>query len=275
MITTWDTKKILEYCPQQSTEDAKIYFKAIQSKIDRIDFSKRQIEKYFYLTLSTLTDRNDRENFLELKLNIVIYLESIADNLHSLPDVLANIITFLILPPDSEPKGTKITIKKIIQILSKLQNDKSVESWRKTYYKSIVDAINNLLYSDEYQYINAFVNTIKHPHLIDTEYLIQNNAGSYNSDWRFLEFERNGRQYSSISINKLINDYQNKIVSLFYKVGEEINNYCRAFYIGKYSNKNNNSTRVEDVSSIWDLGKNPVECDVIDGAVNHDKYLLS
>jgi hypothetical protein len=25
--------------------------------------------------------------------------------------------------------------------------------------------------------------------------------------------------------------------------------------------------------SIWDLGKNPVECDVTDGAINHDHYL--
>ena len=25
--------------------------------------------------------------------------------------------------------------------------------------------------------------------------------------------------------------------------------------------------------SIWDLGKNPVECDVTDGAINHDYYL--
>jgi virulence-associated protein VagC len=25
--------------------------------------------------------------------------------------------------------------------------------------------------------------------------------------------------------------------------------------------------------SIWDLGKNPVKCDVTDGAINHDHYL--
>ena len=25
--------------------------------------------------------------------------------------------------------------------------------------------------------------------------------------------------------------------------------------------------------SIWDLGSNPVECNVTDGALNHDKYL--
>ncbi|MGI0481903.1 AbrB/MazE/SpoVT family DNA-binding domain-containing protein [Geminocystis sp. CENA526] len=27
--------------------------------------------------------------------------------------------------------------------------------------------------------------------------------------------------------------------------------------------------------SIWDLGKNPVKCDVTDGAINHDKYLYN
>jgi virulence-associated protein VagC len=34
-------------------------------------------------------------------------------------------------------------------------------------------------------------------------------------------------------------------------------------------------TRIKKTYSIWDLGKNPVECNVNDGAVNHDKYLYS
>ncbi|BBD55144.1 hypothetical protein NIES204_24450 [Planktothrix agardhii NIES-204] len=32
-------------------------------------------------------------------------------------------------------------------------------------------------------------------------------------------------------------------------------------------------TSIKKESSIWDLGSNPVECDVKDGAVNHDHYL--
>ena len=32
---------------------------------------------------------------------------------------------------------------------------------------------------------------------------------------------------------------------------------------------------IKQTSSIWDLGKNPVECDVKDGAVNHDRYLYN
>lgn len=32
-------------------------------------------------------------------------------------------------------------------------------------------------------------------------------------------------------------------------------------------------TTTEKTPSIWDLGTNPVECDVKDGAINHDAYL--
>jgi len=32
---------------------------------------------------------------------------------------------------------------------------------------------------------------------------------------------------------------------------------------------------IKKTSSIWDLGSNPVECDVKDGAINHDYYLYS
>ncbi|ELR97287.1 hypothetical protein [Gloeocapsa sp. PCC 73106] len=32
-------------------------------------------------------------------------------------------------------------------------------------------------------------------------------------------------------------------------------------------------TSIKKKSSIWDLGRNPVECDLKDGAINHDFYL--
>ncbi|MGM3304994.1 hypothetical protein ACSQ6I_03240 [Anabaena sp. WFMT] len=32
-------------------------------------------------------------------------------------------------------------------------------------------------------------------------------------------------------------------------------------------------TSIQQTSSIWNLGSNPVECDVKDGATNHDHYL--
>lgn len=34
-------------------------------------------------------------------------------------------------------------------------------------------------------------------------------------------------------------------------------------------------TGIKKTSSIWDLGSNPVDCDVKDAAVNHDNYLYN
>lgn len=34
-------------------------------------------------------------------------------------------------------------------------------------------------------------------------------------------------------------------------------------------------TSIEKTFSIWDLGKEPVECDVKDSAINHDRYLYN
>ncbi|MEH2427079.1 MAG: hypothetical protein V7K26_06195 [Nostoc sp.] len=34
-------------------------------------------------------------------------------------------------------------------------------------------------------------------------------------------------------------------------------------------------TSIKQTPSIWDLGSNPVECDVTDGAINHDRYLYN
>jgi hypothetical protein len=34
-------------------------------------------------------------------------------------------------------------------------------------------------------------------------------------------------------------------------------------------------TSIKQIPSIWDLGSNPVECDVTDGAINHDRYLYN
>lgn len=40
-----------------------------------------------------------------------------------------------------------------------------------------------------------------------------------------------------------------------------------------FKNRKNYYYEYQKESSIWDLGSNPVECDLKDGAVNHDHYL--
>ncbi len=229
--TTWDTSELLTYCSKQYTDDAAIYFKALQQKIKRIHFSKKEIEKSpkFPFPDFDINNKSDKHKFLKPGLLILTHTESIAHNLHSLPDVLAHIINVIILDPlGSRLESRQINIKKIIDINNRLQNNSSLESWRKQYYNDIVDAINNLLNCCEYKYIDAFVNTIKHRHLIDSKWTFKKSPENIISDWQFIEFERDGICYLPTTITKLINDDQEKIINIFCEVGEKINNYCRA-----------------------------------------------
>jgi hypothetical protein len=224
----WNTEDLLCYCPKQVTEEASIYFKAAKNKIERIKFAADKIHKQ--------PDLKSSDEFRELQLETEIYLESIAQNLHSLPDVLSHIITVLILRPLSEllgqeklePKGTKINIKNVLLLL---RDNNSVETWKKESCKEIVDSIDELLGCNEYLYINAFVNTIKHRHLIDTEHRVRIDKNGKDDSWHIDEFERDGSVFASISHVKLTQDYQENIISLFCQIGEKINNYCRASFL--------------------------------------------
>ncbi len=160
--TTWDTSELLTYCSKQYTDDAAIYFKALQQKIKRIHFSKKEIEKSpkFPFPDFDINNKSDKHKFLKPGLLILTHTESIAHNLHSLPDVLAHIINVIILDPlGSRLESRQINIKKIIDINNRLQNNSSLESWRKQYYNDIVDAINNLLNCCEYIAIARAIRT--------------------------------------------------------------------------------------------------------------------
>lgn len=226
----WNTGELLDYCPKQITDEASIYFKAAKNKIDRIKFAADKIHKQ--------PDLMSSDEFRKLQLETEIYLESIAQNLHSFPDVLSHIITVLILRPLSEllgqeklePKGTKINIKAVNSVLLSLQNNNSVETWKKESCKEIVDSIDELLGCNEYFYISAFVNTIKHRHLIDTEHRVRIDKNGKDDSWHIDGFKRDASVFPSISHVKLTQDYQENIISLFCQVGEKINNYCRASF---------------------------------------------
>ncbi|MEC4879862.1 MAG: hypothetical protein SAL70_00730 [Scytonema sp. PMC 1070.18] len=47
------------------------------------------------------------------------------------------------------------------------------------------------------------------------------------------------------------------------------------FEIFQENEKNIIIISIKQTYSIWDLGSNPVECDVKDGAINHDHYLYN
>lgn len=231
----WNPKDLLEYCPKKVTDEAEIYVKAVRNKIDRILFIVEILQEQ-------KIPQGDKIEGRKIQLQTENNLESLAHNLHSLPDVLAHIVSVIIIRPlaDSlgepklEPKGRKVNIQEIVSILTKIQTNASVEDFKKRYCLCLSNTITSLLTSNEYVYIDAFVNTIKHRHLINTEYKLHiENSRITDEGWSFLEFERDGTNYPKVHTNNLIDEHTKKIIKFIDQIGQDINNYCRAVYITK------------------------------------------
>ncbi|BAY66902.1 hypothetical protein NIES22_70460 (plasmid) [Calothrix brevissima NIES-22] len=251
----WNTQELLQYCPEQVTNKAKIYFKAVQDKIARILYAVERINNY----QSSLPSLISFPDFRKKQLEIVMDLETIAYNLHSLPDVLANIITILIINPliftDTSlcfKRDKDINIYSVKDKINVIQTAEYINIQQKQHLENLVAAIEKLIKSSEYEYISALVNTIKHRNLIDTEYIEKISISKFiylnsstpsqnmddanlNTNWTLIEFEKDNNNYPAITIEQLITKYRENIINLFFLVGQEINNYCLATRISNSS----------------------------------------
>ncbi|MGL4499408.1 MAG: hypothetical protein ACRCU2_10150 [Planktothrix sp.] len=247
---SWKLEELRECCSEEDIRKAEIHFKAVRDKLGRILYAVERLKE------DPIQPSIDREGFINKQLETLIYLETVAYNLHSLPDVLSHIIFILIINPLTF-KDSSLDIRKerninIFTAKAKLEvieeeGYANTNTPQKQHIKSLIGAINNLLNSNEYKYIDALVNTIKHRNLIDTEYTLgiksskylyldENTANKidvqkFNEQWKLIEFTRNGIKYSSINCDKLVNEYREIIINLFLLTGKKINKYCRVTYL--------------------------------------------
>lgn len=228
---TWNSKELLKFCPKNITDRGKIYVEGIGRKIERILFLVEKLNDY-----KNIIPIQSQEQFLSVQLETEIYLESIAYNLHSLSDVMAQIIyVFIIEQQGLELNARDITLHKIKDKLNCLISNGSVEDYIKIYLQEMSNSIHLFYNSSEYKYINALVNTIKHRHLIDTKYQlnIQQTHIKY-SDFKFINFNKDEIDYPEVDCSTLISKYRETILNHVFEMGNIINNYSRACHIANY-----------------------------------------
>ncbi|WP_019504700.1 hypothetical protein [Pleurocapsa sp. PCC 7319] len=224
--TTWKTEEIRNYCSPLILKDAEIYVKSIRKEIERISFIFNKLSKEDIPLGNT-------NKIYKIKIQTEIYIESLAFNLHSLADVCSHIIYYLILKPKSLTiKEKQININKVVDKLEHLKNQNNIQ-WQQQYLNKLIDRINDLINLSEYLYIAAFFNTVKHRQLIETEYKFQMNQSKIiDSGWKIDAFSKDGDNFTSVSLKEILIDYHPKIVDCTLYIGQAINNYCRATYIG-------------------------------------------
>jgi hypothetical protein len=88
--------------------------------------------------------------------------------------------------------------------------------------------MNTLLGSSEVKYIVAFVNTIKHRHLLDTDYRAEHGIGTRNGESvRFKPFVYKGNSYPEVWAIDIVGSYMDSLVRMICAVGKEINKSLR------------------------------------------------
>jgi hypothetical protein len=141
--------------------------------------------------------------------------EASAQVIHSLLDVLAQIANkYLLTPPLDE---SDVSIWCVARELCERQRSPAV-----------LTEMNTLLGSDEVKYVVAFVNTIKHRHLLDTDYRAERGIGTRNGESvRFKSFVYKGDSYPEVWAIDIVRSCMDSLVRRICAVGNEINKSLR------------------------------------------------
>lgn len=210
---SWDLKEFYRLC--EGKFYVKDYIDSLDKKIVKAkimgNISIEKWNRYFD------TNRVDFETneFYELEFDVEMYMESALQFVHSTGDVLGQILNVTVLEyPLAEHS---VSISKVKDRLSTQQNA-----------EKIAIAVDDLLQSKSYQYINAFVNTIKHRSLIGSFTHAEFGKATKNKiGLRFENFKYRGNNYLSEYADDILNIYFVELQTLIENVGIQINKFLK------------------------------------------------
>lgn len=155
------------------------------------------------------------EKYNKAEFSYEAYVEACVQSLHSMADILGQIINIVILK--NYFSENNVLLKRVAAYMKK-----------NGIAPDVLMELNILLKSNEFCYIEAFCNTIKHRRLIETEYRVE-----YGGDYRneeglvFIEFNYWDVTYPKTWAKDIIDKYREEIFSLIVGVGLKINNFIK------------------------------------------------
>lgn len=220
---TWNTPDLLNFCSADVIANADVYVASLKNKIDRILFIRDRFILAENMTLKTGSDQ-----FIKTQLEVEIFIESVASNLHSLADVLAQIINEIVLKPllptTEAISIEKVDLNKVTTQLAKI----NLNPVKLRYVTNIINNITNLSNSAEFLYISGFVNTIKHRRLLNTTFRLKIDCGSLiDLGFKLDPFDYKGNSFPETSCRDIVMDYREKIIDFIVDIGNSVNDYCR------------------------------------------------
>lgn len=218
----WNLEEFNKMCNFKNLPDSRMYQKYLCCKQKKAKFLAAESEKVwnnFWFTHKEINihDQKKVDAFKTAQFQSETYIEAAAQNLHSLADILCKTLNKVVL--SSSLHEADVRIEKII---NKLQNEENTQD--------IVTALEDLRNYDEFKYISAFVNTIKHRRLLDTEYYGEFGLGKSNTigvRFRGFEYGKPIEKYDDTLAETIVNVYMIRIFDLIDGVGSAIDTHIR------------------------------------------------
>lgn len=177
-------------------------------------FLKERLDEAFEKLISPYEFGIDQQRFIEKYmephlLGFETYVESGLQVLHSMLDILCQIVNQLVVSPNPLEESSV----RFSNIINQLGDDEKTP---------IKQSLENLKNSDEFKYIEAFVNTIKHRKLLKLQYKMNPSEGD---ELKVKEFHRNGLTFNSKLVGDITDSYANHLYALSDEVFEAIIKY--------------------------------------------------
>lgn len=218
-MKTWSFEELRDLCRKRGiSNDSISNFSTHATSLDwryhRAKFHAEQAHNIWRdLFANSFTFGDEKYNVAEFSYEA--HVEACVQSLHSMGDILGQIINILLL--SAHFTEDQASIKKVAHYrnITAIAPDVLVE-------------LNNLINSIEFCYIEAFCNTIKHRRLIKTEY-----RAEYGGDYRneeglvFVEFDYKGVTYPKTWAKDIIDKYREEIFRLVVEVGLKLNDYFK------------------------------------------------
>jgi hypothetical protein len=212
----WDFAELRDRCANCGLGDPTDYQNALNGKMWRVRyFNQRSLEVWDELFASEQVIQSDSLPFQEAWLKAEWYAEAALQALHSMADVLAQLVNLTIL--GGRMAEDQVSLNRVQREL-----DRCADA---TYVKEATDS---LLQSDSFRYTMAFTNTVKHRRLHDTAfYAASNPQNGYRRGLRFQAFTYRGDVYPAKTVQDIVEVVVPQVHEHIENVGNAVNDYLR------------------------------------------------
>ncbi len=156
---------------------------------------------------------HDKDKFQLAGFAAEAHLIAFAQSLHSVTDIAAQVIIYALNLNNTSKLSNKSGIRKVIDHFTKMQ-----------LYPELLNAINNLLQSQEFLYLEAYVNTTKHRTLIENTFklnLATTNGQQYGIELSSFSFK--GNDFPSKRADDFTGEIYMKVSAAIRNVGSVLN----------------------------------------------------